>query len=97
LACAPRAAQVATVANPTLAPPLGSNAARAQRIGLGVGLGLGLPFLLAAAFATWWFKFRGAAGGPPAAAEAAEAAAAADAAADAAPLAPTEQQMQTQT
>jgi len=88
---------VATVANPTLAPPPGGDAARARRIGLGVGLGLGLPFLLAAAFATWWLKFRPGAGGPPAAAAAAEAAAAADAAADAAPLAPTEQQMQTQT
>ncbi|KAK9833282.1 hypothetical protein WJX81_002494 [Elliptochloris bilobata] len=84
---------VATVSNPTLAPPSGSGGGDvARRIGLGVGLGLGLPFLLAAAFAAWWVKFRQAAAGGATAPPVEEGGP------DAAPLAPQEQQaMQTQT
>lgn len=89
--------QVGTVKNPTLAPPPDNDAAAtARRLGLGLGLGLGLPALLAAAFAAWWFKFRQAVGDVPA-----------DAGGvppqeigsepEASPLAPQEQQMQTQT
>ena len=92
--------QVATVSNPTLAPA-GDGGAAARRIGLGVGLGLGLPLVLFAAVAVWWLKFRQPAASPGEGEAASTDAGAADYApppqADAAPPAPQEEPVQTQT